>query len=91
MWRKSSYSMSNGDCIEIDDWAKSSYCESSGCVEWRTSSYCSGSDCLETAGDARIVLVRDSQLKGGGENVSPILSFTPSAWSAFIAEVRRTK
>ncbi len=56
---------------------------------WRKSSHCASNECLETAGDARIVLVRDSQLKDGGENVSPILSFTPSAWTAFITEVRK--
>lgn len=56
---------------------------------WRKSSYCASNECLETAWDARVVLVRDSQLKDGDTNISPVLSFTPSAWTAFITEVRK--
>jgi Domain of unknown function (DUF397) len=34
MWKRSSYSMGNGDCVEVDAaWRKSSYSEANGCVE----------------------------------------------------------
>lgn len=55
---------------------------------WRKSSYSEAGNCIEVW-DARVVLVRDSQLRAAGENVSPILSIPPSAWTAFITEVRK--
>lgn len=78
-WRTSSYSSSIGECIAV--WEKSSYSHAEGNrLEWRKSSYSHSNlngTCLE-AGNG--ILVRDSKL---GED-SPVLSFTPSAWDAFI-------
>ncbi len=68
-------------------WRKSSYSGTSDCLQWRRSSWSGDSNCLEVSPG---VLVRDSQLKdGSGENISPVLRFTPSAWTAFITEVRK--
>jgi hypothetical protein len=55
LWRKSSYSGSNGNCVEVAAWRKSSYSGSNGnCVEvaaWREASYSAqNGDCIEVAG-----------------------------------------
>lgn len=87
VWRKSSYSNPNGECLEVDDtgWAKSSYSAASECLEWRkASSSFSNGNCVECMGICQChagpgILVRDSKL---GDD-SPILSFTPAAWKKF--------
>lgn len=77
MWRKSTYSNPNGECIEVDEWKKSTFCSSGGCLEWQKSSYSGyNGNCVEVAGG---ILVRDSQLGDG----SPVLRFTPQAWERF--------
>lgn len=51
-WRRSSYSGTNGDCVE---------------VAWRVSSYSgTNGNCVEVAVDARAVAVRDSKNPAGG-------------------------
>jgi hypothetical protein len=70
-WFKSSYSNGEGgDCVEVAlDWHKSSH--SNG----------EGGACVEVATCASDTIhVRDSKDKSG-----PTLTFTPTAWSAFIA------
>ncbi|MEU2583033.1 DUF397 domain-containing protein [Streptomyces avermitilis] len=54
---------------------------------WRTSSYsnASGGDCVEVANFPRIVPVRDSKRGQDG----PVLLLTTTAWSAFVADVKR--
>lgn len=74
MWRKSSYSGSDGaDCLEVSD-------------AWRKSSYSSadGDDCLEVndAHDSAAVPVRDSKNPHG-----PAVLFGASAWAAFVASL----
>ncbi|MEV1154441.1 DUF397 domain-containing protein [Micromonospora chokoriensis] len=47
---------------------------------WRTSTRSGGDgDCVEVAGFAESVGVRDSKDRQG-----PVLTFTPSAWAAFV-------
>ncbi|MGW3889437.1 DUF397 domain-containing protein [Micromonospora chokoriensis] len=47
---------------------------------WRTSTRSGGEgDCVEVAGFAETVGVRDSKDRQG-----PVLTFTPSAWAAFV-------
>ena len=70
-WRKSSYSFSNGNCAEV--------------AAWRTSSASGGGNCAEVGLDGTVVLVRDTQDRGG-----PVLAFGAAAWDAFVAEVRQT-
>jgi hypothetical protein len=74
VWRKSSYSGSNGgNCVEIAEvWRKSSY--SGG----------NGGDCVEVArGLPAAVAVRDSKDPDG-----PKLIFTVADWAAFTTAIR---
>jgi hypothetical protein len=47
-WRKSSYSGTNGNCVEVAAWRKSNYSGSNG-------------NCVETATIDSVVAVRDSK------------------------------
>lgn len=72
-WFKSSYSDSEGsDCVEV-------------ALDWRKSTHSDsqGSACVEVATCPHTVHVRDSKDKTG-----PTLSFTPEAWTAFVAFAR---
>jgi hypothetical protein len=71
-WRKSRYSGSNGDCIEV-------------AVMWhKTSHNGSNGNCVEVAADSGArVLVRDTKDRGG-----PVLAFLPSAWREFAGQAR---
>jgi hypothetical protein len=51
MWRKSSHSTYNGNCVEADG-------------PWRKSSHCNGGDCVEVA-DGPAGLMRDSKDRDG--------------------------
>ncbi|WP_407565638.1 DUF397 domain-containing protein [Streptomyces sp. 184] len=74
VWRKSSYSHDNGgNCIEV-------------AADWRKSSHsdANGGNCIEVATTPAAVPVRDSKDPEG-----PRLAFTPTAWDAFVAAVKR--
>jgi hypothetical protein len=53
-------------------------------LTWRKSTRSNSGGCLEVAIAHGIVLLRDSKCPNGF-----ILSFTPHAWAALVAEVRR--
>jgi hypothetical protein len=71
-WRKSSYSNSSANCVEIT-------------VRWRKSSH-SGDDgdCIEVCSAEHAIGVRDSKMHGGG----PVLEFTAAAWREFVGAAR---
>jgi hypothetical protein len=71
-WRKSSYSGSEGQCVEVAALAG---------AQWRKSSY-SGErgECVEVAPVSGYVAVRDSKDPEG-----PALTFSPAAFAAFVS------
>ncbi|MBB1259018.1 DUF397 domain-containing protein [Streptomyces alkaliterrae] len=91
-WFKSSYSTEQGgNCLEVAyAWRKSSHSSDEGgaCVEvgyaWRKSSRSTdeGGNCVEVAACPSVVHVRDSKNPDG-----PVLTLSPSTWSAFTAHV----
>lgn len=67
-------------------WRKSTHSESGNCAEiaaWRTSTHSNGTNCAEVSQDGAVVGVRDSQDPGG-----PVLTFSPAAWTGFLARLR---
>ncbi|MEU5848911.1 DUF397 domain-containing protein [Saccharopolyspora shandongensis] len=77
VWRKSSYSTNNGDCVEIafvtaevPDWRKSTYSANNGA-------------CVEVALADEVVGARDSKNPGG-----PELWFRGARWGRFVADVK---
>lgn len=72
-WRKSSYSSSNSNCVEVG-------------LTWRKSSHSSsaGGNCVEVARDLpEAVAVRDSKDPQG-----PVLTFSPAAWQSFTTQLK---
>lgn len=51
--------------------------------EWRRSSYCGNGACVEVARTEGGFLVRDAK-----DAQSPVLTFTPEEWAAFVAGVK---
>jgi hypothetical protein len=93
-WRKSSYSGSSTECIEVSTtpWRTSSYSGSQGnCVEvglppWRTSSYPGSSgECVEVGTAPTTVVVRDTKNRDGVR-----LTFSAHAWRSFAVTLRRS-
>jgi len=73
-WRKSKFSASSGNCVEVataTTWHKSTYSNSSA-------------NCVEVATMQRAVGVRDSKQHGRG----PVLEFSPAAWKVFLAAAK---
>jgi Domain of unknown function (DUF397) len=99
VWRKSSHSGQNGNCVEAAVlggamWRKSSHSGTKGnCVEaaaldgatWHKSSHSGANgNCVEAARHTPgVVAVRDSKDPAG-----PALAFSPHAWQAFTARIR---
>jgi Domain of unknown function (DUF397) len=89
-WRKSTYSGSQANCVEVSNtWRKSTYSGSeANCVEvsntWRKSTY-SGSqaDCVEVGDATGLVKVRDSKDRQG-----PVITVSADAWRRFTAKIK---
>ncbi|HEU5474059.1 MAG TPA: DUF397 domain-containing protein [Actinophytocola sp.] len=84
-WRKSSFSGSNTNCVEVA-WRKSSFSgENTNCVEigWRKSSFSGvNTNCVEVGGGVEKVGVRDSK------NPAPALAFPGGGWRSFVNSLR---
>jgi hypothetical protein len=76
VWRKSSYSGSNGGaCVEI---------MTLDAAAWRKSTRSgNGGDCVEITGTGRVIAVRDSKDPSG-----PHLDFTPRQWHSFVVNLK---
>lgn len=53
-------------------------------AQWRTSTQCSSGGCVEVAVGQDMVGMRDAKDRSG-----PVLVFDASAWSEFVAGIRR--
>jgi uncharacterized protein DUF397 len=86
-WRKSSYSFSNGNCIEVGAWRKSRRSADSGnCAEvaaWRKASFCASGECIEVGTGQAVIGVRDSADRDG-----PVLTFSAGEWERFTAALK---
>lgn len=73
-WRKSSYSINDGNpnCVEVGAWRKASYSINSG-----------GANCVEAGMTPGAVLVRDTTNRGG-----VTLSVASAAWESFLSTLR---
>lgn len=74
-WRKSSYSKACGNCAELSSWRKSSASNPNG-------------ECVEAGQGAAVIGVRDTKQAHLGEDRT-VLEFSPAAWAAFMAGLRR--
>ncbi|MFW5417204.1 DUF397 domain-containing protein [Nocardiopsis sp. CNT-189] len=89
VFRKSSYSGQEPNCVEVAHFRKSSHSgQHQECVEvagFRKSSYSSDRvECVEVADTAFGAAVRDSKYPGAGH-----ISFPSAEWSAFLSAAQR--
>jgi Domain of unknown function (DUF397) len=75
VWRKSSYSGANGECIEVATWRKSSHSGGNG-------------NCIEVAASAREVAAAEVAVRDSTDPSGPRLTFPPAAWRTFAATLK---
>lgn len=83
VWRSSSHSAGQGQCVEVGTWRTSSYSAGQGqCVEvggWRKSSHSTGEgQCVEVATSVDAVGVRDTKNRAAGH-----FAVRPATWRTF--------
>ncbi|QUH01734.1 DUF397 domain-containing protein [Saccharopolyspora erythraea] len=78
VWRKSSYSANNGECVEV------AFALAAPDVAWEKSSYSANNGaCVEIALDASAVGARDSKDPSG-----PALWFPAPRWGRFVSALK---
>ena len=101
-WRKSSFSFSNGGCIEVTDWRKPRRSYGGGnCVEiadWRKSGRSESSNCVEAAdwrsparsmADGNCVEVASGvAVRDTKDREGPVLKFSADGWRAFLGTLQ---
>ncbi|MFI5605701.1 DUF397 domain-containing protein [Amycolatopsis sp. NPDC051903] len=88
-WRKSSYSSTEANCVEVGSWRKSSFStDQANCVEvggWHKSSHSTTqANCVEVATSVVEVGVRDTKDRAAGH-----LTVSAEAWTSFLTAVTR--
>ncbi|QRP45623.1 DUF397 domain-containing protein [Amycolatopsis sp. FDAARGOS 1241] len=88
-WRKSSYSTSESNCVEVGAWHKSSYSSTeANCVEvggrHKSSYSTTEGNCVEVATSVVEVGVRDTK-----DRVAGHLTVSAEAWTSFLTAVTR--
>lgn len=92
-WRTSSYSNSQGACVDVAAWRKSSHSHTDwtgNCAEvaaWRKSSRSTyNGNCVEAGNGPSVVGVRDSKDPAG-----PVLMVAPREWQAFTCSLQAVR